>query len=57
MTASRDDATSAALAQLLETHGLRGETRLYREVMRDAMAPRKRRASFGCRRMRRRVSR
>jgi hypothetical protein len=39
MTASRDDATSAALAQLLETHGLRSETRLYREAMRDALAP------------------
>jgi len=39
MTAPRDAATQATLDQLLKSHKLSGETRLYREAMRDALTP------------------
>jgi len=39
MTSQRDPATQAALDQLLSTHGLGPDTRLYREAMRSALVP------------------
>ena len=39
MPAHRDGATQAALDKLLEEHGLAGDTRLYREAVRESLTP------------------
>lgn len=39
MTDHRDGPTQAALDKLLEEHGFAGDTRLYREAVRDVLAP------------------
>jgi hypothetical protein len=39
MTASRDGTTQAALDKLLKEYSLAGDTRLYREAMRESLTP------------------
>jgi hypothetical protein len=39
MTVHRDGATQAVLDKLLEEHGLVGDTRLYREAVRESLTP------------------
>jgi len=39
MSASHDDATRTALAQLMADHGLTPTTRLFREAVREALVP------------------
>jgi len=39
MPANHDGATQSALDKLLTQHGLKGDTRLYREAMRDSLKP------------------